>query len=151
VIQKTNDDRLRAVEDFVRAGGTLVCFNRSTTFAIDNLKLPSETSSPACANTEFFVGGSLLNVVTDPTHRVMAETVPRHASAGRGGSIGTSGTQLRAEGDEFLLEGGGGVGCRGGGGGGGPECSRAATLVDTGESRTAHRADPGFLQGVAET
>ena len=34
------DPRVKAIDDFVRGGGTLVCFNRSSTFAIDQLKLP---------------------------------------------------------------------------------------------------------------
>ena len=38
--QAANDARVRAIEEFVRGGGTLVCFNRSSTFAIDQLKLP---------------------------------------------------------------------------------------------------------------
>ena len=31
---------MKAVEEFLRGGGTLVCFNRSSTFAIDQFKLP---------------------------------------------------------------------------------------------------------------
>ena len=46
---------------------------------VDNLKLPVKNVVAGLRNTEFFVGGSLLNVVTDPTHRVMAGMPERAA------------------------------------------------------------------------
>ena len=70
---------MRAIDEFVRAGGTLVCFNRSSNFAIDQLKLPVKNVVAGLSRQQFFVGGSLLNVLTDPAHRVMAGMPDRAA------------------------------------------------------------------------
>ena len=64
--------RIAAIDEFVKAGGTLVCFNRASTFAIDQLHLPVRNAIAGVNRTQFFVGGSLLNVITTPAHRVMA-------------------------------------------------------------------------------
>ena len=74
-----NDARAKAVEDFVRAGGTLVCFNRSTAFAIDRFKLPVKNVTTGLNRQTFFVGTSLLNVVVDPSQRVTAGMPDRAA------------------------------------------------------------------------
>jgi hypothetical protein len=66
------DPRVRAIDEFVRRGGTLVCFNRASTFAIDQLKLPVRNVVAGLNRTQFFVGGSLLKVTTNPAHQVMA-------------------------------------------------------------------------------
>ncbi len=68
--------RVKAIDDFVRAGGTLVCLNRSTAFAIEHLKLPVRNALQGLGRQEFFAGGSLLNVRTTPAHRVMAGMSP---------------------------------------------------------------------------
>jgi hypothetical protein len=65
-------NRMRAIEEFVRTGGTLVCFNRSTAFAIDQLKLPVKNTLQGVGRQEFFAGGSLLNVEVDQSRSVMA-------------------------------------------------------------------------------
>jgi hypothetical protein len=62
---------VRALDAFVRSGGTLVCLNSSSSFAIDHLHLPVRDVVADVDNEEFFVGGSLLEVVTDPSHPVM--------------------------------------------------------------------------------
>ena len=67
-----NEARVRAIDDFVKAGGTLVCFNRASTFAIDQLKLPVRNVTAGLGRQDFFVGGSLLQVTADATQRVMA-------------------------------------------------------------------------------
>ena len=67
-----NDLRIKALDDFIRGGGTLVCFNRSSNFAIDQLKLPVKNVVAGIGRQQFFVGGSLLNVDVDASHRVMA-------------------------------------------------------------------------------
>ena len=64
-------NRVKAIEEFVRGGGTLVCFNRSTAFAIDQLKLPVRNVLQGLGRQEFFAGGSLLNVEVDPSRPVM--------------------------------------------------------------------------------
>lgn len=65
-------NRVKAIDAFVSAGGTLVCLNRSTAFAIEHLKLPVRNTMQGLGRQEFFVGGSLLNVQVDPSQSVMA-------------------------------------------------------------------------------
>jgi hypothetical protein len=67
-----NDLRLRALEEFLRGGGTLVCFNRSSNFAVDQLKLPVKNVVAGVGRQQFFAGGSLLNVEFNAGHPVMA-------------------------------------------------------------------------------
>ena len=64
--------RVKALDEFVRAGGTLVCFNRSSNFAIDQLNLPVKNAIAGVARQQFFTGGSLMSVTTNPAHQVMA-------------------------------------------------------------------------------
>lgn len=71
--------RVKSIDDFVRGGGTLVCFNRSSTTAIDQLKLPLKNVVAGVNRTQFFVGGSLLNIVTMPVNRFMAGMPARAA------------------------------------------------------------------------
>ena len=63
---------VRALDEFVRAGGTLVCLNRSSEFAIDRLQLPVKNVTAGLKRQEFFASGSILHVTTDPAHPVMA-------------------------------------------------------------------------------
>ena len=63
---------IKAIDDFVRAGGTLVAFNRASLQAASALQFPITSTTTAKLRTEFFVGGSVLQVTTDPTQRVMA-------------------------------------------------------------------------------
>ena len=65
-------DRVKAIDEFVRAGGTLVCFNRSSNVAIDQLHLPVKNVVAGLARTQFFTGISLLNVQVDRSQRVMS-------------------------------------------------------------------------------
>ena len=67
---------MKAIDEFVRAGGTLVCLNRSTAFAIEHLKLPVRNALQGLGRQEFFAGGSLLNVQVDPSQSVMAGLAP---------------------------------------------------------------------------
>lgn len=57
---------------FVNQGGTLVCLNASCDYAIDALHLPVKNVVAAVARKDYFTGGSLLEVETDPMHPVMA-------------------------------------------------------------------------------
>jgi hypothetical protein len=68
----SNEARVKAIDEFVRAGGTLVCFNRSSSFAIDQLHLPVRNAAAGVSRQQLFASGSLLNVTTSPAHRVMA-------------------------------------------------------------------------------
>ena len=71
-LSATNEARVRAIDEFVKAGGTLVCFNRASTFAIDQLKLAIRNVTAGLGRQDFFVGGSLLQITADATQRVMA-------------------------------------------------------------------------------
>jgi hypothetical protein len=62
----------RALDAFVRAGGTLVCLNESADFAISALDLPVKNVVSGVARKDFFASGSILEVITDPTHPLMA-------------------------------------------------------------------------------
>jgi hypothetical protein len=63
---------VRALNEFVRAGGTLVCMNRSSNFAIQELNLPVKNVVADVDRKDFYVGGSLLEVTVDPAHPLMA-------------------------------------------------------------------------------
>ena len=63
---------VRAVDRFVRSGGTLVTLNQSSAFAIEDLHLPVKNVVGELPRRDFFVSGSLLEVTTDPAHPVMA-------------------------------------------------------------------------------
>lgn len=66
------EDGVRAIDAFVKAGGTLVCFNRSTAFAIQQFGLPIKNVVAGMKRQEFFTGGSVMAVETTPTHPAMA-------------------------------------------------------------------------------
>ncbi|HEX8724256.1 MAG TPA: M14 metallopeptidase family protein [Gemmatimonadaceae bacterium] len=66
------DEGVRALDAFVQAGGTLVCMNASTQFAIDQLHLPVKNVVGELQRRDFFASGSILRVTTDPAHPVMA-------------------------------------------------------------------------------
>ncbi len=63
---------VRALDAFVRAGGTLVCLNGSSQFAIDELHLPVRNVAAELRGDTFSISGSILEVVADPSHPVMA-------------------------------------------------------------------------------
>ncbi|MBZ5500060.1 MAG: hypothetical protein LAP85_26990 [Acidobacteriia bacterium] len=67
----TQED-LKAFEAFVRAGGTVVCFNRASRFIIQQFKLPVKNVVEGLRPEEFLLRGSIVEVTTDPTHPVMA-------------------------------------------------------------------------------
>lgn len=66
------DAGVRALDDFVRKGGTVVAINQSALFAIDALHLPVRNVVKGMASKDYFASGSILEVVADPTHPVMA-------------------------------------------------------------------------------
>ncbi len=63
---------VRALDAFVRGGGALVTFNRGGLFAIDQLHLPVKNVVAGAKRQDFFTGGSILEVQTDPAQPVMA-------------------------------------------------------------------------------
>ena len=62
----------RALDTFVRQGGTLVTLNRSSLYAAEQLHLPVDNVVAELERTEFFLGGSILQMVVDPGHPVMS-------------------------------------------------------------------------------
>jgi hypothetical protein len=66
------DEGVRALEEFVSNGGTLVCLNGSSQFAIDELGLPVRNVAAGLGGDEFSISGSVLEILTDPAHPVMA-------------------------------------------------------------------------------
>jgi hypothetical protein len=66
------DEGVRAIDEFVRTGGTLVTINNGSLFAIDQLHLPVENVVADIDRNEFFMSGSLLEMQVDPSHPVMS-------------------------------------------------------------------------------
>jgi hypothetical protein len=62
----------RALDAFVTGGGTLVCLNQSANYAIDALHLPVRNVIAGLSPKDYFSSGSILEVITDPSHPVMA-------------------------------------------------------------------------------
>ncbi len=62
----------RSLDAFVRAGGTLVCLNQSAVYAISALSLPVRNVVDTLPRKSYFASGSILEVITDPAHPVMA-------------------------------------------------------------------------------
>jgi hypothetical protein len=67
-----DDARIKALDAFVRAGGTLVAMSRGAVAAIDQLDLPVKNVLSGLTRQQFFAGGSVMRVTTDPTQPVMA-------------------------------------------------------------------------------
>ena len=70
---------VRALDDFVLHGGTLVCLNGSSAFAIEELSLPVKDVTTGLAGDEFSINGSILEIITDPSHPIMAGMPTRAA------------------------------------------------------------------------
>ena len=66
------DDGARALDEFVRAGGTLVCLNQAAAYAISALHLPVRNVVDTLSRKNYFSSGSILEVTADPSHPVMA-------------------------------------------------------------------------------
>jgi hypothetical protein len=65
------DRGVRRLERFITSGGTLVTFNQSSLFAIDQFHLPVENIVAGLERDEFFVSGSILEVEINTDHQVM--------------------------------------------------------------------------------
>jgi hypothetical protein len=66
------DVGVRNLDAFIRGGGTLVCLNQSSDFAIDALHLPVKNAIRGLPSKDYFASGSILEVMVDPAHPVMA-------------------------------------------------------------------------------
>ncbi|HEY9286355.1 MAG TPA: M14 metallopeptidase family protein, partial [Pyrinomonadaceae bacterium] len=74
------DEGVRALREFVEAGGTLVCLNESAATLAERLKLPVRDATGKLKRTEFYVPGSILRVELDTAHPVAAG-MPRESIA----------------------------------------------------------------------
>ena len=66
------DEGARSLDAFVQTGGTLVCLNQSALYAIAALHLPVRNVVDTLPRRSYFASGSILEVVTHPSHPVMA-------------------------------------------------------------------------------
>jgi hypothetical protein len=61
-----------AFEQFVRGGGTAICLNSASTFAIQQFKLPVRNVAAGLRSEDFFLHGTIVEVITDPSQQIMA-------------------------------------------------------------------------------
>jgi hypothetical protein len=71
---------VKALREFVEQGGTLVCLNRASTFAIEQFKLPLRDIVADVPEKEFFVPGSILRIELDTSHP-LAQGMPQETIA----------------------------------------------------------------------
>jgi hypothetical protein len=63
---------LASFEQFVRGGGTLVCLNTASMFAIQQFKLPVRNVVQGLHTDEFFLHGTIVGISVDGSQQVMA-------------------------------------------------------------------------------
>jgi hypothetical protein len=63
---------VKALREFVEAGGTLVCLNRASDFAIEQFKLPVRDVVDGLPRTDFYVPGSILRIELDTSNPIAA-------------------------------------------------------------------------------
>src|SRR6266850_6849141 len=61
---------VNALREFVEAGGTLVCLNRASDFAIEQFKLPVRDVVDGLPRTDFYVPGSILRIELDTNNPI---------------------------------------------------------------------------------
>jgi len=71
---------VKALREFVEQGGTLVCLNRASSFAIEQFKLPLRDIVAKVPEKEFFVPGSILRIELDTSHP-MVQGMPKDTIA----------------------------------------------------------------------
>jgi hypothetical protein len=71
---------VKALREFVEAGGTLVCLNRASDFAIEQFKLPVRDVVDGLPRTDFYVPGSILRIELD-TNDPIAKGMPKDSIA----------------------------------------------------------------------
>jgi hypothetical protein len=68
------------LREFVEAGGTLVCLNRASDFAIEQFKLPVRDVVDGLPRTDFYVPGSILRIELD-TNDPLTREMPKESIA----------------------------------------------------------------------
>jgi hypothetical protein len=71
---------VKALREFVEAGGTLITLNNASDFAIEQLRLPVRDITEGLKQTEFYAPGSILRTEIDTAHPV-AKGMPRESIA----------------------------------------------------------------------
>ena len=71
---------VKALREFVEQGGTLVCLNRASDFAIEQFKLPVRDVVDGLSRTDFYVPGSILRIELDTTNPI-AKGMPKESIA----------------------------------------------------------------------
>ena len=71
---------VEALREFVEQGGTLVCLNRASSFAIEQFKLPLRDVVANVPQKDFFVPGSILRIELDTSHP-LASGMPKESIA----------------------------------------------------------------------
>ena len=71
---------VKALREFVEAGGVLVCLNRASDFAIEQFKLPLRDVVDGLPRTDFYVPGSILRIALD-TSNPIAKGMPNESIA----------------------------------------------------------------------
>jgi hypothetical protein len=74
------EEGVKALREFVEAGGTLVCLNRASDFAIEQFKLPVRDVTDGLPRTDFYVPGSILRIELD-TNDPIAKGMPPESIA----------------------------------------------------------------------
>ncbi|MCL4523612.1 MAG: M14 family metallopeptidase [Acidobacteria bacterium] len=74
------DDGAKAIEDFVRAGGTLVALDDASNFAIDTLGLPVRNILRGVPSDKFYCPGAVLEIFVDNRNPI-AYGLPQKTSA----------------------------------------------------------------------
>jgi Zinc carboxypeptidase len=68
------------LKEFVESGGTLIFFNRTSNFAIEQFKLPVKDVTKGLARKDFYIPGSILRTEID-TNNPIAENIPAQSIA----------------------------------------------------------------------
>ena len=71
---------VKALREFVEQGGTLICLNRASDFAIEQFKLPVRDVVDGLPRTDFYVPGSILRIEID-TSDPIAKGMPKESIA----------------------------------------------------------------------
>ena len=71
---------VKALREFVEQGGTLICLNRASDFAIEQFKLPVRDVVDGLPRTDFYVPGSILRIELDTTNPI-AKGMPKESIA----------------------------------------------------------------------
>src|SRR6185436_8573325 len=74
------ENGVKALREFVEAGGKLVLLNRASDFAIEQFKLPLRDITAGLPRTDYYVPGSILRIELDTTN-ALASGMPKESIA----------------------------------------------------------------------